>query len=452
VTTTENQYLAGNFGPVREEITADALEVTGAIPASLDGRFLRNGPNPVVPPDPSTYHWFTGSGMVHGLRLRDGTAEWYRNRWVRAPDVSDALGEERKPSPFADDVQIFAANTTVIGHAGRTFALVEAGSPPVELTYELDTIGPCDFDGTLEHPFSAHPKRDPDTGELHVAAYWWAWGNRIRYMVVDVDGRVRKTVDLEVPGGPMVHDMAITERYAVLFDLPCTFDLDVAMQGAALPYRWNPDYGARVGLLTRDGEAEDVRWFDVEPCYVFHPMNAYDDGDRVVLDLVRHPKMFDTDLLGPNEGPPRLDRWTIDIAAGKVIEETLSDAIQEFPRHDERLVGKRNRYGYAAQFGVEGGRAPVHGSALKHDLSAGTTETRDFGAHRQTGELVFVPADEDAAEDDGFMLSFVYDLSTDTSDMEIWHAQDFTGDPIAVVHLPQRVPFGFHGNWVPDAR
>ena len=128
---------------------------------------------------------------------------------------------------------------------------------------------------------------------------------------------------------------------------------------AGFPYVWNPSYPARVGVMPRDGGAADVRWFDVEPCYVFHPLNAYDDGDNVVLDVVRHPKMFATDPLGPNEGDPTLDRWTVDLAAGKVLEERIDDRGQEFPRVDERLVGRRHRYGYAAGFRPRHRRAGV---------------------------------------------------------------------------------------------
>ena len=447
-TTISNPWLDGNFGPVHTEVSAFDLPVTGTIPQELCGRFLRNGPNPIGDVDRSTYHWFTGAGMVHGVRLRDARAEWYRNRWVRSPEVAEALGEDPPGSPFAGDVRIFAANTNVIGHAGTTLAIVEAGAPPIELTEDLDTVGPTDFAGTLEHPFSAHPKRDPQTGELFVVAYFWAWGERIRYMVVGVDGKVRHAVDLPVPGMPMVHDTAITETRALLFDLPCTFDLDAAMAGAALPYRWNPDYGARVGLIPREGHAEDVAWFEVDPCYVFHPLNAYDaDDGKVVVDLVRWPQMFADHVLGPREGPTRLDRWTIDPVADKVLIETLDDRGQEFPRHDERLLGRRHRFGYAVA---------VHepfdqGAGLKHDLAAATTEVHDYGPGRHTGELVFIPRSRDAAEDDGWLLSFVYDENTDRSDLVILHAQEFEGDPVATVHLPQRVPFGFHGNWVPDA-
>jgi carotenoid cleavage dioxygenase-like enzyme len=145
----------------------------------------------------------------------------------------------------------------------------------------------------------------------------------------------------------MVHDCSLTESSVVIYDMPVVFDLEMAMSGKGLPYRWDPEYPARLGVLPRDGAAEDVRWYDIEPCYVFHPLNAYDDGERIVLDVVRHPKMFAKNLLGPNEGKPTLDRWTIDTSAGKVLEERIDDRGQEFPRVDERVVGRRHRFGYS---------------------------------------------------------------------------------------------------------
>jgi carotenoid cleavage oxygenase len=450
MTRPAHNYLEGNFGPVHEEITAVDLDVTGTIPAELDGRFLRNGPNPITAPDPEKYHWFTGDGMVHGLRLRDGKAEWYRNRWVRSPEVAAALGEPVPPSPFPEGTRTFGANTNVVSIGGTTFAIVEAGSPPVELTDELETVGPSNFAGTLEHPFSAHPKRDPQTGEWHVVAYFWGWGNRIRYMSISPDGRVQKSVDVETPGGPMVHDMAFTDTYALLFDLPVTFDLDAAMGGALLPYFWNAEYGARIGLLPRRSTAtdgSDVRWFDIDPCYFYHPLNAYDREDgSVVLDAVRYERMFDRNRQGPNEGPSRLERFTIDPAEGKVLEETLDDHVQEFPRMNETLQGRRNRYGYGATFGaLDAGGGP----AIKHDLVAATSVEHDYGPGRETLEPVFVPREGATDEDDGWVMSYVYDATTDRSDVVILDAQDFTGDPVATVQLPVRVPFGFHGNWVP---
>ncbi|HVA07765.1 MAG TPA: carotenoid oxygenase family protein [Acidimicrobiales bacterium] len=454
MTVTSNPYLTGNFAPVDTEATATGseLRVTGSLPPELSGRYLRNGPNPVLAPDPSTYHWFTGDGMVHGLRLRDGRAEWYRNRWVRSGPVAEALGEERPPGPVHAGMD-FAANTNVIGHAGRTFAIVEAGSVPYELTDELDTVGACDFDGTLSGGYTAHPKRDPSSGELYAVSYFFGWENDVEVTVIGTDARVRSARRVAMGGPVMVHDSAITSRWIVLFDLPVLFDLEMAMGGASLPYRWFDDHHARVGLLPRDGESTDVIWHDVEPCYVFHPMNAYDapDGDGIVLDVVRHPSMFRTSLLGPAEGATTLERWHLDGHGAPVKEERLDDRGQEFPRVDERLVGRPHRYGYSVTIDAPDSIVGTESGLVRHDLVAGTSEVRPFGPGSSVGEGVFVPRDATASESDGWVLSLVYNGATDSSALYVLHAGDIRGEPQAVVHLPQRVPVGFHGNWVPDA-
>jgi carotenoid cleavage dioxygenase len=445
---TRNRYLEGNFAPVHEEITVTDLPVTGTIPDHLDGRYLRNGPNPVEAPDPAGYHWFLGSGMVHGVRIRDGRAEWYRNRWVRSAEVAKALGEEPRPGPVFAGFD-FSANTNVIGQAGRFFAIVEAGGRPYELTGELDTVGPCDFDGTLPGGYTAHPHRDPETGELHAVSYFFGWGNKVQYSVTGTDGRVRRTIDIEVGGSPMMHDFSLTARHVVIYDLPVTFDLDLVAQGPfAFPYAWNSNYPARVGVLARDSDGSDVRWFDVEPCYVYHPLNAYDDGsDRIVLDVVRHPKMFASDHHGPNEGPPTLDRWTVDLSGDKVLEERLDDRGQEFPRVDERLTGRRPRFGYAPAVGTDAGDLDLTGSLLKHALVEGRTEVRSFGPAQRAGEFVFVPSGSEAAEDEGVLMGFVHDDTTDRTDLVLLDAG--TLEDVARVHVPARIPNGFHGNWIP---
>jgi carotenoid cleavage dioxygenase-like enzyme len=424
MTTRTTTYLDGNFGPVTEEVTTFDLPVTGSVPPELAGRLLRIGPNPRTVPDPATYHWFTGDGMVHGVRLRDGRAEWYRNRWVGGEEV---------------------VNTHVIGHAGRTFALVEAGGRPVELSDDLDTIGSCTFDGTLDGSFAAHTHRHPSTGDLHAVTYHWSW-DHVRHVVLGPDARVRQTRQVPVPDGPMVHDFALTENHVVLYDLPVTFSMDAVAAGARFPYRWNPDHTPRVGLLPLDGDTAGVRWFEAPSCYVFHTLNAYETDGSVVVDLVRHPRVFATRLNGPDDGTPVLERWTLAPATGAVKTETLDDRGQEFPRIDERRTGRPHRYGYAAVLGA----GAEHGPALKHDLAAGTTEEHRYGPGRVTLEPVFVPRPDGHAEDDGWVMSYVYDATTDRSDIVILDAGDFGGAPVATVHLPVRVPFGFHGSWIPD--
>ncbi|RLE23542.1 MAG: carotenoid oxygenase [Actinobacteria bacterium] len=429
--TNENPYLAGNMAPVEEEITAFDLPVTGEIPAELEGRWLRNGPNPMGEVDAAKHHWFMGSGMVHGVRLRGGKAEWYRNRYV---DPKDEIGP----------------NTNVGGFAGTTWAMVEAGQPPVELDYELNPLGVNRFNDTLSGPFSAHPKYDAATGELHAVTYQWPdLIDHLQYVVVGTDGKVTKTLDIPVDDMPMVHDMSLTDKYAIVYDLPVTVNFDLIAQGFGFPFAWAPDRAARVGLVPRDGTANDIIWCDVNPCYVFHPLNAYDAPDgTVVIDLCRYETVMTTEFRGPLSDGPTFDRWVIDPVAKKVHETTLDDRPQEFPRHNPKFGLKRHQFGYTAEFGPE--QSNIHAATLKVDVNNGITQAHSYGFGRGGAEPIFVPKDGASEEDAGWIFSLVYDATTDQSELCILDAQDFTGPEVARIHIPQRVPFGFHGNWVSD--
>jgi carotenoid cleavage dioxygenase-like enzyme len=449
-------FLKGPYAPVAEEITAFGLPVTGSLPAELSGRYLRNGPNPLGLDDPGS-HWFLGPGMVHGVRLRDGRAEWYRNRWVRSRQLARGLGEKWPDGPVHADMD-FAANTHVIAHAGRILATVEAGPLPYELSPELDTLGPCDFDGTLPGGYAAHTKLDRRTGDLHAVAYFWGW-DHVQHVVIGADGKVSSTTDVPVSDGPMMHDFALTERYVVLLDLPVTFSMEAAASGSQLPYTWNPLHRARVGLLPRRGVIPEVRWFEMDPCWVFHTLNAYDDGGRVVVDMCRYEGAYDVSLLA-GHGPLTLERWTIDPSAGTVTRQCLDDRRQEFPRVDDRLVSRPHRFGYCAAVG-EISRATVRstghfedgafaGALFKHDFVAGSVQVHQFGSQAAVGEAVFAPSSPEAAEDDGYVMAFVHNPDRGAADLVIIAAQDFTGQPVACVHLPARVPLGFHGSWVAD--
>jgi carotenoid cleavage dioxygenase-like enzyme len=452
---TANRYLMSNRAPVTEEVTAFDLPVHGTIPAELEGRWLRNGPNPLPGTvDPATHHWFLGDGMVHGVRLRGGSAEWYRNRWVRSNHVSEALGEDPVGQPMPAGMD-FGPNTNVGGFAGRTWAMVEAGGVPMTLTYELDTIGWNDFDGTLPGPFTAHPKYDPATRELHAMTYWWPdLADHVQYVVVGNDGRVTKTVDIPVSDMIMLHDMSLTSTYAVVYDLPVTVDIELALQGR-FPFRWNPEREARVGLLPRDvGTAADIVWAPVEPCYVFHPLNAYDTADgRVVLDVCRYEKIFDLDRRGPfGDTLATLDRWTVDPATGTTTEERISERYQEFPRHADGVGGRPYRWGYTTALNRLDldPTLEAFGATHKIDVETGEVIVHDHGPGRGGAEPVFVAREHASAEDDGWLMVLVHDATDRHSELVILDAQDVAGPEVARITLPQRVPDGFHGNWVSD--
>ena len=265
-------HLQGNGKPVTEELTLTDLRVTGTIPAELDGRYVRNGANPLTG---LSDHPFFGDGMVHGVRLRDGAAEWYRNRYVRTPFIENPATDILDPAVMMD-MTASKANTHVFGHAGRILAL-EEGHFPYVLDGDLDTVGPLDFGGKLAGSFTAHPKVCPETGEMLAFGYS-AFEPYLRYLRVSADGQLVQTEEITVGGPTMMHDFNVTRNNVVFMDLPAVFDLEMAMRGE-MPIRWDDDYPARLGVMPRTGSDADVTWYEIEPGYVFHPMNSYEDGD-----------------------------------------------------------------------------------------------------------------------------------------------------------------------------
>ncbi len=431
---TGDFFQRDNYAPVADELTEFDLPVEGAIPAELDGWYLRNGPNPRQ----ATAHWFTGDGMIHGVRIENGRAAWYRNRWVRTESFE-------KPFPLynADgtrNLHASVANTHVVNHAGKTLALVES-SLPYEITNDLNTLGAYDFGGKLVDSMTAHPKICPTSGELHFFGYGNIFAPHVTYHRADANGELTVNRPLDVPALTMMHDFAMTAEHVVFMDLPVVFDLNIAMSGSHdMPYRWDDEYGARLGVLRRDDPFGEVRWFDVDPCYVFHVANAYDDGNSIVLQAVRYPELwrgtsgFETDGV--------LWSWRIEMATGRVAERQLDDRPVEFPRIDDRLAGLPARY--AVSVGDN--------RLVRYDLGSGEAIEHRFGAERspgQPGEAVFVPSTAGAAdESSGWYLGYVYDPARNGSDLVIIDASDFSAAPVARIQLPQRVPHGFHGNWI----
>ncbi|MFE9251074.1 carotenoid oxygenase family protein [Streptomyces sp. NPDC007088] len=439
-----SHLLSSGYRPVTEEVTVLSPPVRGELPSELDGTFLRIGPNALGGHDPARHHSFRGDAMVHGLRLRGGRAEWYRNRWVRTDRAARALGELPTPGPRhgASD----NTNAGLVRHAGRTLALADGGALPTRLGERLETLDRVDFDGTLPGGFSAHPVLDPLTQEMHAVAY--APGRPgVDLLTLDASGRVRRRENITVKGTPMMHAFSLTDRHALLYDLPVTYSGRAAAAGSDVPYAWDDGHGARLGVLPRDGGDADVRWAELAPCYVFHPVNAYEQGRYTVVDVIRHERVFDRDPLHPSESSPTLWRWIVDRSGATVAEHPLSEAVQEFPRIDDRYAGSPYRYAFTVGLRPGRGAALAGPALLRHDLVTGRADRHDFGPGREGGEAVFVPRHGAAPEADGWLLSLVHDTATGRGELVVLDTADFTGPPLATVPLPVRVPHGLHAQW-----
>lgn len=459
-----HQFLAGNLFPVAREID-EPCAVLGEVPDRLGGTFLRNGPNPMFEPL-GKYHMFDGDGMLHGLTF-DGGAPRYRNRWI----VSRALQAEMRHGralykglaelfDFPDPALIGdagpvknPANTHIVRHAGRYLALYEGG-PPTEVTADLDTVGEFDFDGRLLGAMTAHPRIDPRSGEMMFFAYS-PIPPYLRYHVADASGALVHSVEIDLAVPVMMHDFVVTEHYSVFLDSPARFNL--TGQGSDM-VRWQPDLGCRLGVLPRHGRGDEIRWFDIDPGHVQHFWNAWEDGDRIVLSgsrLAHADFGMETAAEGGTEagssnvdataGRPA-DFW-IDLVAGTAGWSERDDLGGDFCRFNDGYTGIASRYDYMAAFLGENDVIGDFDTIVKYDTVTNERTVWHAGAQGHVGEAVFAPDPAGRDEDDGWLLSAIYDSANDRSEVAILDARDIAAGPVARVQIPQRMPFGFHANW-----
>lgn len=455
-----NSYLDGAFAPVRSEDDFE-LEVWGDWPEGLDGTLYRNGSNPQFEPrEGDGYHWFSGDGMIHAFTAQDGRVS-YRNRWVRTPkwEKENAAGRALWGgfgNPFTSDDSVRGtdsggvANTNIVLHGGRLLAL-EEGHAPFEI--EAATLagrGAYDLGGKV----TAHPKTDPATGELIFFAYMdspMPFAPLLSWGVADRDGRLLRRETFEAPYCSMVHDFMVTANHVLIPVLPLTGCLNRAMGG--LPaFAWERDKPARIGVMRRDAGVGSLRWFEAEPCYVFHVMNAFERGDTIVADVMR----YDTAPLFPlADGRPGeksaayLARWIFDLAGDTdvVREERLDDLAGEFPRFDERFAMADYRHGWFAGSMRRPGAA-VADSLAHVDLTTGRRSAFVLPEGDALGEPVFVPAGPGVAEGEGALLAVAHRGRENVAELLVFDALDVAAGPRAGAKVPRRVPHGFHGNWV----
>ena len=452
-----------NLAPIQMECDADFLPVVGELPRELNGTLYRNGANPQF--ESPGAHWFFGDGMLHAFRIDNGRVS-YRNRWVRTPkwlaehDAGRPLfgAFNRKlpdaPSSVTDDGGV--ANTNVLFHAGRLLAL-EEGHPPTEIDPDtLATRGYHDYGGAITGPFTAHPKIDPVSGEMLFFGYN-AGGPltaRMSFGVIDRDGKVARFEHFKAPFAAMVHDFIVTARYVLFPILPLTGSLWRAFLGKP-PYAWEPRKGAYVGVMPRTGSPKDIRWYRSEACFVFHVMNAWDDGERIIADVMQSEQapLF-PDVNGhptdPERSRARLCRWTFDLAANsdRFQRTYLDDTTGEFPRIDDRFAGLPTRHGWYASANPASQLLGGMSGLVHVDHHTSTRAHYRLPPGDTTSEPVFVPRSANADEGDGWLLAVLWRARDKRSDLAVFNATDIASGPIALVQLGHRIPDGFHGNWV----
>ncbi len=454
----------GNYAPIDFETSLSDLPIAGELPRGLDGTLFRNGPNPqFAPPDPQQHHWFMGDGMIHAFMLRDGKAS-YRNRWVRTDKWQAEHAANRSLAggfggASGQDVPFAAtgvANTNIVWHAGRLLALEEAHLP-----FELDpatlaTRGVQNLDGALEGPFTAHPKIDPVTGELVFFGYSTTGplSSGMTSGTIGRDGRVKRFERFEAPYCSMVHDFAMTQHHVLFPVLPLSGSMQRAMAGK-MPYAWEPELGGHIGVMQRDRGVASLRWFRADNCFVFHVLNAWEDGNSLMADVMQYgePPLFpraDGGVPNPAATRAKLVCWTLDLQAGtdSFKQTEIDDMSGEFPRLDERRTGLVNRFGtFVGKRRGEGGLDTI----VWLDLIAGRRAAFTLPDGDGVSEAVFVPRHAGAPEGDGWLLSVAWRNAMRCSELLVLDTDAIDRGPVATVRLPHRVPFGFHGNWMSAA-
>jgi carotenoid cleavage dioxygenase-like enzyme len=463
----DHPYRTGAWRPTFIEYDASALEVLeGAIPRELAGAYLRNTENPVMP-SIGRYHPFDGDGMVHAIRFRDGAAS-YRNRFVRTAGLATELeagapqwaGIIESPHKSLRDGwgargrMKDASSTDVIVHGGRALTtFYQCGE-----AYQLDPItlaqlGPAPW--VPARGVSAHAKLDPATGELIYFGYatttpylWWG--------IVDARGRCTHHADVALPGPRLPHDIAFTEHHVILNDLPLFWDPAQLVRGVYRPC-WRPDLPTRLAVIPRAGG--EPRWFEAAPTYVLHWINAYEDGNTIVLDgYFQSEPMAKPDPADGPYGPlkkmvdvysmqARPHRWRLDLTTGACREERLFEAISEFPSIHYARPGRRHRYAWSMT--ARPGWFLFDG-IVRMDLDTGAEQRWRYPDGIYASEAPMAPRPGATAEDDGWLITFVTDTVHDRSECHLFDAARISDGPIARIALPSRICVGTHACWAPD--
>jgi carotenoid cleavage dioxygenase-like enzyme len=457
-------YMSEGFEPIGMECDYAYLVVEGEMPADLDGSFYRVGPNPQFAPR-GNYNPLNGDGMVHAFHVRDGRVS-YRNRWVRTQQWTleheagrSLFGTSGIPSDSDPSVARMrtdgVANTNIVWHGNKLLAL-EEGHGPIELNpISLATIGRWSFNQKLPRNMTAHPKIDPDSREMLFFANFPTGRvtGDLEFYAANSSGDLIRSQMIHGPFPALIHDFNVTSDFVIFPFCPVTVSIKRAMAGAP-PIAWEPDKGTQVGIMPRNGNAEDVRWFSGPPCMAWHLMNAFNDSDRIVVDVcAQEVPLFpfaDGSPTDPSRASQYLTRWEFDWAKpGIFATERLSDTRCEYPRIDERRTGLNYRHGYVACIGGPGSDDIFHRGIGHFDHATRQMRIYSAGPRCAVAEPVFVPRQANSSEGEGYLLTNIFDEDRNASHLAIFDAKQVERGPIARAHLNHRVPVGFHGNWRP---
>lgn len=468
--TDEIAVLQGPYAPVDQEVVIHDLQVIGEVPKDLNGVYVRNGPNTRFQPK-GRYHWFDGDGMMHAVHFDHGKVS-YRNRWV-ATDcleeelaVGEALWSGIKDPPRRDrpDMPLKnTSNTDVKYHAGKLVSMWYLSGDAYHLDpITLETLGKANFGGELEDTVSAHSRVDEHTGEL----LYFSYGKEFPYMsygVIGLDGKLKHRIPIELPGPRLPHDMAITTNYTILHDLPLFYDME-AFKAGRHKLKFYQELPSRFAVVPRYGSVDQIRWFEAKPCYMYHVVNAWEEGDEVVM--VGTPFRLPQDWSGKLDAQAfvkmvaylqhdfMLYEWRFNLKTGETNERILDDVVNsEFPMINSAYQGKKSRYTYNVLMSrSRRPEEPRFSGLAKYDLETGVCQTYHEGPDTCYSEAPFAPADVSINEDDGYLVSFVWNARDQRSEVQVFDARKFGQGPVARVIIPQRVPNGFHSTWVSAKR
>jgi all-trans-8'-apo-beta-carotenal 15,15'-oxygenase len=444
----------------------EPLRVTGRLPAELRGVLYRNGPGRFAVGGERYPHWFDCDGAVSSVRFEGGRA-FGAARLVRTEGLAREERSGRRlfggyGTPFARPVrELFfgdtkqPANTSVLLWQGRLFATCEADKPYEMARGDLSTLGESSLGGVLVGPFSAHPHAVPSRRTTYNFGVGHGRSSQVDVYALPEEGPARRMATFELDGIRLNHDFAATESHIVFAFAPQYLSLINTVlrgQAPAPSAKWLAKRGTEIVVIPID-EPTRVRRFRVDAFMLEHVVNAFDDGDDLVVDCTHYAHADGLERFvggltaGRVDAPLRSEvrRLRVSKTRDTMRSEAILDRPVELPRVSPRVDATRHRFTYAVEFPRDG----VFGPLLKHDLESGRVDAYRPGERAYLGEGVFVPRPGGQAEDDGWVLTMVYDAAADASRLDVLDARAFGDGPVAACHFDHRVPFGFHGVFAP---